>query len=186
MASRWSSAYDSFAGQGYFDRVHEAMLDSLAADATKPASVLDVGCGTGRLLRRARLRWPQAELIGIDPDEGMIEIAREAVPAAALHLASAESMPLADSSVDLVLCAVSMHHWSDSGAGLREVARVLRPGGRFCFADWVMTDWLTKLLCAGAKTPESLKERFIRTDLQVVTQRPMVSRSLYVTIGVRK
>jgi ubiquinone/menaquinone biosynthesis C-methylase UbiE len=103
-----------------------------------------------------------------------------------MHQATAESMPLAVSSVDLVLCAVSMHQWSDSGAGLREVARVLRPGGRFCFADWVMADWLTTLLRAGAKTPEILKERFIRSDLQVVTQRPMVSRSLYVTIGVRK
>jgi ubiquinone/menaquinone biosynthesis C-methylase UbiE len=183
--NRWSRTYDAFWGQRYFDRIHEAMLDSLATDATRPASVLDVGCGTGRLLRRAHLRWPSAQLVGIDPAKGMIDAARQALPDARFHVASAETVPVEAGSIDLVLCAASLHHWDDVAAGIGEVARVLRPGGRFCFADWTMAGWLSRLLRTGVQTPEGLRACFAQPDLRVLSQRPMLTRSLYVTLGVK-
>jgi SAM-dependent methyltransferase len=54
--NRWSSSYDRFRGQRYLDRLHQALLGFLPAGIS-PNSILDVGCGTGRLLRRAQDRW---------------------------------------------------------------------------------------------------------------------------------
>lgn len=54
-----------------FDRVQRAVLE-LAQNEDEPKTVLDVGCGTGRLLRKTQEKWPNARLIGVDPAEGMI------------------------------------------------------------------------------------------------------------------
>jgi SAM-dependent methyltransferase len=54
-------------------------------------------------------------------------------------------LPLEDGSIDLALSTLSFHHWRDQAAGIREVARVLRPGGRFLLADAALPDWLAKL-----------------------------------------
>ena len=141
----WSSTYEnSWLQRMFFSRVHEAVLNMAERDGT-PESVLDVGCGTGKLLRAANLRWPEARLIGVDPASGMIEIARRLTPDATFYTGAAESLLLEDGSIDLALSTVSFHHWQDQAAGIREVARVLRPGGRFLLADAALPAWLTKL-----------------------------------------
>src|SRR5579883_1550856 len=120
--SRWSRTYERSYLQGLiFDRAHRAA----------PESILDVGCGTGRFLRQAAQRWPGASLIGVDPAEGMIEMARRLTPGATFYVSMAEELPLPGASVDVAVTTLSFHHWSDQAAGVREVARVLRPGGRF-------------------------------------------------------
>jgi ubiquinone/menaquinone biosynthesis C-methylase UbiE len=97
--------------------------------------VLDIGCGTGRLLRRMQKRWPSAVLAGIDLAEGMLAQARRRTPAAAIYQAPAEHLPLESASVDLVTSTVSFHHWSDQARGVGEAVRVLRRGGLFILAD---------------------------------------------------
>jgi ubiquinone/menaquinone biosynthesis C-methylase UbiE len=135
-----AARYEGCFLQGAFDRVHRAVLD-LAASAKsgiEKAAILDIGCGTGRLLRKAGARWPSARLIGVDPDEEMVEIARGLASGAAFHTGLVEALPLPDGSIDVAVSTLSFHHWEGRLAGLREVARVLAPGGCFCLADIVL------------------------------------------------
>ncbi len=98
----WSGTYeDSWLQYLYFDRIHEGVLN-LVDGVSAPIGLLDVGCGTGRLLRKLRERWPYAHLIGIDPAEGMVKKARQMMPDSTFMVSSAESIPLPDTSLDLV------------------------------------------------------------------------------------
>lgn len=145
----WSRSYEqSWLQTLYFDRVHRAVLDLVSHRDEKriPGTVLDIGCGTGRLLHKAAQLWPAAGLVGVDPSQGMIEVARRLMPQATFHTTSAESLPLADSSVDVAMTTMSFHHWKDRATGVREIARVLRPGGRFCLADATLPAWLARLI----------------------------------------
>src|SRR5687767_6884863 len=142
---RWSVRYERSKWQWLlFDRVHGRAFD-LAAPFGEPNDILDVGCGSGRLLRAAHRRWPKARLFGVDPSVGMVEAGKRITPAE-LHLTGAESIPLADASIDLAFSTIAFHHWADPAQGLREVARVLRPGGHFVLVDNVGPDWLARYL----------------------------------------
>lgn len=146
---KWSRTYEESRLQAlYFDRVQRAVLDLVTrrTEDRAPESILDVGCGTGRFLRKAAQRWPAARLVGVDPSQGMIEVARRLTPGATLHMASAESLPLPDASVDMAVTTMSFHHWKDRAAGVREIARVLRPGGQFCLADAGLPALVARLL----------------------------------------
>jgi len=181
---RWSKSYEDCWGQRFFDSVHTAMLDLLAASAPalQPSVVLDVGCGTGRLLRNAAVRWPAARLIGVDPAQGMVEVAQRLTPSGDIRQAFAESLPLGDASVDAALSSISMHHWRDASQGLLEVARVLRPGGLFCLADISFPSWLAKLLRSKGKNRRAIRELLIRSGF-AVRSRPTTLWS-FVSISV--
>ncbi len=136
---RWAGSYNgSILQRLIFAPLQEVALEQAAALVQDPHAILEIGCGTGLLLRRAARRFPLAELTGIDPAEGMIRVARASVPQGApvrfLH-AFAEELPFPAASFDLVLTTMSFHHWADQEQALREVCRVLVPGGVFALAD---------------------------------------------------
>jgi ubiquinone/menaquinone biosynthesis C-methylase UbiE len=136
--NRWSETYERSLMQFFlFDPAHRGVLKRIPPGFI-PTVLLDVGCGTGRLLRRMHARWPLATLIGVDLAEGMVAQARAQTPGAAILLAPAEQLPVRNGSVDLVTSTASFHHWSDQGQGVGEVMRVLRPGGFFILADMTM------------------------------------------------
>ncbi len=168
---RWAPTYESSGLQRWlFGPVHARMLDLLMAygPAIPPRRVLDVGCGTGRLLRAVAARWPEAELIGVDAAEGMVAEARRLNPGARFENAAAESLPLPNSSADLVLSSISFHHWADQAKGLREVARVLRPGGWFCLADHEFP--LGRLWGDKVRTRREVRELMKEAGLEVKRQ----------------
>jgi ubiquinone/menaquinone biosynthesis C-methylase UbiE len=135
---RWATTYDRSPGQLLFGRIHRRVVDALVAGRTPPRRVVDIGCGTGRLLEALLPRLPDAELVGIDRSGAMIAMARTRFakqPRVRLEVAAADRLPLDDSSVDVVTTTMSFHHWDEQGASLREVARVLAPGGRLLLAD---------------------------------------------------
>lgn len=132
---QWSSTYEhSWMQRAFFDPVHRATLTLAKEIVQQPAHILDVGCGTGKLLRRAGACWPEAQLIGVDPAEGMIEMAKRLTPNATFFSGMAKALPLPDVSVDPALSTTSFHHWQDQAAGVREIARVLRPGDTFSWS----------------------------------------------------
>src|SRR5580700_8786952 len=168
---RWASTYDAFWGQRYVDRIHQFMLESVAGSGSAvPSAVLDVGCGTGRLLEKAGAVWPAARLLGVDPAPGMIEVARRRIPKAATEVAGAEALPFPDASVDLVVTCLSFHHWKDRAQGLREAARVLRLGGQLCFADITVPAWIGRLFHGiKAASPDTLHSFATQAGFQVET-----------------
>ena len=93
---------------------------------------VDVGCGTGRALPPLREAvGPEGAVIAVDLTPEMLAAARprSITAKAALILADARSLPFADASADAIFAAGLVNHLPDSGAGLRELARVTRPGG---------------------------------------------------------
>lgn len=109
--------------------------DLVDAASLRPGErVLDVACGTGIVARLAAERvGPPGAVAGLDLNPGMLAVARQVAlpePSIAWHEASAEAMPLADEGFDVVLCGMGLQFFSDRRAGLREMRRVLAPGGR--------------------------------------------------------
>lgn len=109
--------------------------DLVEAAALRPGDrVLDVACGTGAVTRLAAGRiGADGEVAGLDPNPAMLAVAREVVRSDAplsWHEAPAEEIPLPDGSFDVALCGMGLQFFADRSAGLREIRRVLAPGGR--------------------------------------------------------
>lgn len=183
---RWSRTYDdSWMQRLFFERVHRAVLDR-AASLGAPDTVLDVGCGTGRLLRAAAQRWPAARLMGVDLAQGMVRVARERTPGATFYQGAAEALPLPDASVDLALSTTSFHHWNDQSAGVREVWRVLRPGGHFILADFALPRWLKPLIHhPSAPDMAGRQSLFASAGLAVLSQQLVIGRNVLITVATR-
>ncbi len=182
---QWASTYEnSWLQRAFFDRAHQATIALAAGIVHQPMSVLDVGCGTGKLLRRAHTYWPEAQLIGVDPANGMIEMAKRLTPNATFSTGMAEALPLQDASVELALSTSSFHHWQDQAAGLREIARVLRPGGYFILVDASFPDWLVRVFRVKRfHSPAQLQTLFIQAGLHVQTQQTLAWRRWLATVG---
>ena len=98
-----------------------------------PAVVADLGCSTGYLLEDLRRERPKAQLIGVDVVAAGLVKAHETVPEAALLLADVCDLPLPDDSLDAAVSANMLEHVEDDVAALREVHRILQPGGTAAF-----------------------------------------------------
>ncbi len=130
--SRSATHYDSVARLQR--EVGERLLTRLEAVSSTPATVLDLGCGTGAFLPELARRFPGAQYIGLDLAAGMVEFARRRHPGTALWLVGdAEALPLAADSVDLVYSSLAIQWCQRPALLFSELARVLRPGGKCVF-----------------------------------------------------
>ena len=127
----WAPSYDRcFLQKVMYEPVHDAVLNAFSAAGWPPRDVVDVGCGTGRLLEAAGQRWSRARLTGIDVSETMIAEARRKYKGDArfcFKQGHACALPLRSASFDAAFSTYSFHYWGDQASGIREVARVLRP-----------------------------------------------------------
>ncbi|HKQ02504.1 MAG TPA: class I SAM-dependent methyltransferase [Actinomycetes bacterium] len=123
-------------------RFRERIAADVAAVAPDEARLLEVGCGPGHLSTRLAQRG--FDVTGLDLDPAMIARARanthrpetgdQRRPEFLVGDVAALAFP--DRSFDLVVSTLSMHHWADPAAGLAEIGRVLRPGGRALIWDF--------------------------------------------------
>jgi ubiquinone/menaquinone biosynthesis C-methylase UbiE len=184
---QWSSTYENSRLQRtFFDQIHQRTLALVTSIVHHPATVLDVGCGTGKLLRQARAFWPDAQFTGVDPANGMIEMAKRLTPDTTFFTGMAESLPLPDASVDLALSTTSFHHWQDQAAGLREIARVLRPGGYLILVDASFPAWFVRIFrIKRFHSPARMRTLFTQAGLQVQTQQILFWRRWLATVGTK-
>lgn len=151
-----AGAYDTHS-RFLFGSLFRRIASDIAAAASVDARVLEVGCGPGHLSTRLA-RDHGVGVTGLDLDPAMVARARanaerSAVvgPRPSFVEGDVASLPFDDSSFDLVVSTFSMHHWSDPRAGLSEIARVLRPGGRLLM--WDLTAGLRLPFHAHAPDP---------------------------------
>lgn len=114
---------------------------------TPAARVLDVGCGTGELLRRLRAKYPDALLAGLDPVAEMLAVARDKLSGKEdLRTGYADALPWNSGAFDVVVSCNMFHYISHPVEALREMGRVLRPGGSLVLTDWC-DDYLACRVC---------------------------------------
>ena len=121
---RWASTYDD-PGNALILAEQPAVWELL--DQSAPGRALDAGCGTGRHAEHLVKRGHQ--VTGVDQSEAMLARARVRVPEARLHQADLRHLPFGEDSFDLALCALALEHVEALAGPLRELARVVRPGG---------------------------------------------------------
>lgn len=127
------------------------------------------------------IHWPTAELFGVDPAERMVSEASRLNPKAVFKLASAESLPFDDRTVDVVLSSMSFHHWGDQRKGIREIVRVLRPGGVLCLADHAFP--LARLAGEKVKSRTQVRELAISAGLTILAQKSAGLPFLHITFA---
>jgi ubiquinone/menaquinone biosynthesis C-methylase UbiE len=120
-------------------------------------STLDVGCGTGALAMAAKARVGSGgQVCGVDPSPQMVARARRKAAKAGVDVkfetAAVEALPFPDATFDAVLSSLMLHHLTEEGRrqGIGEIARVLRPGGKFLAVD------------IGGRTEETRPNLFFR------------------------
>lgn len=186
--SRWAPTYDRhYLQRLIFEPAQKTVLDLSAAEVPSPTAILDVGCGTGRLLRAADERFPGTRLEGIDAAEGMIDQARASGGRANFQVATAERLPFPEAQFDLVFSTMTFHHWADQQRGIAEIARVLKPGGRWVFADFVPAGILRyfRRLFRMRQFPEreELDSMLVSAGLRVVAEGRVPGRISVLAIG---
>ena len=102
-------------------------------DGLGPSLVLDAACGTGRHSRVLAARGHR--IVGVDRSPEMLDKARRSVAGGDFREGALTALPLADESVDAVVCALALVHLPEVTGAIRELARVVRPGGRVIVSD---------------------------------------------------
>lgn len=140
------------------------------ADIHPGHRVLDIGCGTGALTLIAKRRHPDADVVGLDPDPKALARARSKAERESLSIrfeeGFANELPFEDASFDRVLSSLMFHHLDHEvkAATLREVHRVLAPGGSLHLLDFgpprsALARMLTALIHHGDHMNDNLEGR---------------------------
>jgi SAM-dependent methyltransferase len=128
-----ADAYDRFMGR--YSAPLAPQLADLAAVAPGQRA-LDVGCGPGALTAELARRVGPASVAAVDPSEPFVTAARERHPGVDVRRSAAEELPFADDAFDAALAQLVVHFMADPVGGLREMARVTRPGGVVAACVW--------------------------------------------------
>ena len=132
----WASNYDCLLTTGFYQGIHQRLLEYV--ELRENASVLDLGCGTGRLMNRLAAKFPTIKAIGLDLSPKMLVEARgtnQYRKRLIFVRGKADALAFADEQFDAVFCTMSFLHYPDPEKVFQQVSRVLTPNGRFYLAD---------------------------------------------------
>jgi len=184
-----SASEDEVAAASAYEDLHvPALFEQWAARVADTAQirdgdqVLDVACGTGILAREAASRvGPHGSVAGLDPNPGMLAVAERMAPGIQWREGVSEALPYEDDSFDAVVSQFGLMFFTDRGAALREMIRVLVPRGRIAVAVWESLERSqaypteVELLeqIAGSQAADALRAPFVlgdRTELRELFQ----------------
>ncbi|HEX6684737.1 MAG TPA: methyltransferase domain-containing protein [Candidatus Limnocylindrales bacterium] len=124
---------------------------------------LDVGCGTGALTETVLSSAEPAEVVGVDPSTGFLDIARSRNPGVTFHTGDARELPLPDNGFDAVVSGLALNFVPDPVRAVAEFGRVARPGGVVAAYVWDYADGMEMMShfweAAVALDPETVDER---------------------------
>lgn len=141
-----------------------------AAGVAPGQLVLDVACGTGVVARLAAERVrPNGFVVGLDANPSMLREARRVAPALEWQQGDAAALPCDDDDFDCVLCQAGLMFFSDRVAALREMRRVVAPGGTVAVLVWGRSDGYERVVAkleqiAGPEAADLLRAPFCLSD----------------------
>jgi SAM-dependent methyltransferase len=155
--------YDRYMGR-YVPELAAGLAD--AAGVQADMRVLDVGCGPGGLSRELAARVGDERVAAIDPAPQFAAACRERLPGADVREGTAEELPWGDGEFDAALSSLVIGFMRDADAGVREMARVTRPGGTVAACMWdIAGDGMTmlRIFWGAVRTvdPEAQGERWM-------------------------
>jgi ubiquinone/menaquinone biosynthesis C-methylase UbiE len=139
---------------------YAVFLDQL--EVTPGGKLLDVGCGTGYLLKEADRRG--LTTTGVDISDEAVRIARSVSPRSRIERAVGETLPFEDSSFDYVCCIGVLEHLSDLDRGVREFTRVTKQGGKLCVVVPNKNYLVWKLRGAAGTEQQTVREVLFDLD----------------------
>ncbi|WP_433300442.1 class I SAM-dependent methyltransferase [Actinoplanes sp. CA-030573] len=153
-----ADTYDRHAGRLGARLYARVVEDAAAEDLPDGARVLDVGTGPGRIPRALKAKRPEWTVDGVDIEPKMIEYARGRDPEnrVTFTVGDVAALPYPDASFDLIVSSISQHHWADVEGGVRDLRRVIRPGGQVWIYDARFA--LGKALRAAQKSFDSVRK----------------------------
>jgi ubiquinone/menaquinone biosynthesis C-methylase UbiE len=160
-----AEAYDRFVGR-YGPPLASALIAFARVEPGMRA--VDVGCGPGALTTALAERLGASNVSAVDPSEPFAEACRARVPGAEVLVASAEALPFADDAFDAALAQLVVNFMDDAPAGVRELARVTRPGGVVAACVWDYAGEMTMLRAYWDAAREVEPERGAAADEAVM------------------
>lgn len=137
----WATFYDVLFPSVFYRAIHKRMLDYIRLPTD--SNVLDMGCGTGRLLQRLASEYPNLQGTGLDFSAQMLRQARRSNqyrPRLIFVQGCAAPLRFADEQFDAVFSTISFLHYLEPERVFAEIYRVLRPGGTFYWVDPTITE----------------------------------------------
>jgi len=162
--------YDPIVSLLGFDRSRQELISQ--ANINQDHQILDIGCGTGSFIVLLKRQYPTVQAVGLDPDPKALGRAKTKIRRAAVSVqldqGFADQLPYQTDSFDRVFSSFMFHHLEEheKEKTLKEVSRVLKPGGSFHLLDFTADHgthgYLTRLFHSHALTKDNTDERLLQ------------------------